>query len=567
MVFRTRTCALAAGGLAAVLCLPRVIPLTTIDMSSYDAEDAGIFMWNFWWTRHALASGHSLYWTDLLVYPHGASLALHSYPLPYCLLSLPVQWLVPGVPGLTLAFNLIVLLSFALTAAVVCILAARVSRSSAGGLVAGIIVALAPFRSLNIARLHLMATEFPAIYVLCWIAFVERPSRARAVALGLSLALCVYSEPEYAIAAALFSTLWLIYEWRLWYTRTAMGIRSGLAVAFTSCAILISPLLLAQANAIIRHEIHPVRSLEEVSEWSPALVSFFVPSRMHPVYGSILTAAGEYKSPGVDGMRSETTIPLTAWVLVIVALARAKRDRSIFWLIAGTTFLVLTLGPFLRLTGTWMTRVPLPYAVLYQVLPFLRSSRDPTRMLPMATLMLAVVAAFGVRACIAKVRSRSAASIMTALLVGAIAFESLTRSTTHATPEQLVPAFYQRIARTPGEFTVLDLGLDQLALLAQTVHGKPITAGSSSIPRAAEWDTLDVERDLRAPDSVASLSGEARSARLTADRHELIRLNCRFVVLQEASSNQSALAGELGLLPVDSIDSFLWEVPSANSSR
>jgi hypothetical protein len=560
-------CMLAAGGLAAMLSLPRVLPLATIDVSGYDPADAGLFMWNFWWTRHALASAHCLYWTDLLVYPHGASLALHSYPLPYCLLSLPVQWLVPGLPGLMLAFNLVVLLSFVLTAAAACVLAARVSQSCAGGLVAGVMVALAPFRSLNVARLHLMATEFPAIYVLCWVAFVERPSRPRAIALGSSLALCVYSEPEYAIAAAVFSALWLMHEWRLWYTPTAMGVRAGLAVACTSCAILISPLLLVQANAIVRHEIHPVRSLNEAITWSPAAVSFFVPSRMHPVYGPLLAAAGEYGSPGVDGMRSETTIPLTAWVLVLVALTRVKRDRSIFWVIAGAAFLLLTLGPFLRLTGSRMTRVPLPYAALYAVLPLVRASRDPTRMLPMATLMLAVVAAFGVRACIARARSQSAVAVVTALLVAAVAFESLTRSTTHATAGQLVPPIYQRIAGTPGEFAVLDLSPDPLALLAQTVHGKPITAGSGSIPRAAAWGAPGVERDLRAPDNVTSLSGEARGARLTADRDELIRLNFRFVVLPESSSHQSSLARELGLRPVDGVDSFLWEVPSEDSSR
>src|SRR4029077_6085198 len=125
------------------------------------------------------------------------------------------------------------------------------SQSCAGGLVASVMVALAPFRFLNVPRLHLMATEFPAIYVLCWVAFVERPSRLRAVALGSSLALCVYSEPEYAIAAAVFSTMWLMYEWRSWLTPTVMGLRSGLAVACISCAILVSPLLLAQASAII----------------------------------------------------------------------------------------------------------------------------------------------------------------------------------------------------------------------------------------------------------------------------------------------------------------------------
>ena len=73
-------------------------------------------------------------------------------------------------------------------------------------------------------------------------------------------------------------------------------------------------------------------------------------------------------------------------------------------------------------------------------------------MLPMATLMLAVVAAFGVRACIARIRSRSAAAIVTGLLVGTVAFESLIRSTPHLPAGQLVPAIYRRIADTSGKF-------------------------------------------------------------------------------------------------------------------
>ncbi|HEY6069980.1 MAG TPA: hypothetical protein VIU85_01310, partial [Chthoniobacterales bacterium] len=453
-------CTLTAGALTAVLSVPHIFPLATIDMSGYDPADAGIFLWNFWWTRHALAGAHDLFWTDLLAYPHGASLALHSYPLPYCLFSLPVQWFVPGLPGLIVAFNLVVMLSFVLTAAATCVLATRISRSCAGGLVAGLIVALAPFRYLNVPRLHLMATEFQAIYVLCWLGFVERPSRLRAIVLGSSLALCVYSSPEYAIAAALFSTLWLIHQWRWWYTPTTTGVRSGLGLACISCAIVLSPLLVAQTNAIVRHEVNPVRSLTETATWSPALVSFFVPSRVHPVYGPLLAAAGEYESPGVVGMRSETTIPLTVWVLVLIALRRVKQDRTLFWIIAAAVFLVLTLGPFLRLTGSRMTGVPLPYAALYAVLPLVRASRDPTRLLPMATLMLAIVAAFGVRACIAKVQNRAAAAIVTALFVGAVAFESLTQSTTRATAEELVRPIYQRIADTPGEFAVLDLGSD-----------------------------------------------------------------------------------------------------------
>ena len=289
---------------------------------------------------------------------------------------------------------------------------------------------------------------------------------------------------------------------------------------------------------------------------------------MHPVYGSLLSAVGEYGSPGVTGMRSETTIPLTVWVLVIVALTRMKRDRSIFWVIAGVIFLVLTLGPFLRLTGSWMTSVPLPYMALYGILPLIRASRDPTRMLPMATLMLAVVAAFGVRACIARIRSRSAAAIVTGLLVGTVAFESLIRSTPHLPAGQLVPAIYRRIADTSGKFAVLDLSVEPLPLLGQTVHGKPIACGSISVPRAAIWDGPGAERDLRVAGNLISLSAEERAARLTADRDELVRLNFRFVVLPGISRDQWELVRDLNLRRVDGgANLSLWEVPSEDTSR
>jgi hypothetical protein len=560
---RLRLLAFAAGTLAAAFSLPHILPLAAVDVSGYDPADACISMWNFWWAGRALASGHGLFWTDLLGYPHGTSLALHCQMLPYSLLSLPVQWLVPGVRGLIVAFNLVVLLSFIMTAAAAAVLAARVSRSYAGGLVAGVMVAVAPFRSLNVPRLHLMATEFPIIYVLCWVVFMERPSRPRAIALGVLLALCVYASPEYAVAAALFSAVWMMYDWRSWYTPTVPGVRAGLAIACLSCAIVVSPLLLAQANAIGRHEVGPVRSIDEVVAWSPALASFFVPSRMHPVYGSLLSAAGEYGSPGLEGMRSETTIPLTVWILVLVALTRVKRDRSIFWVIAGGVFLVLTLGPFLRLTGSWTTRIPLPYWALYAVVPLLRASRDPTRLLPMATLMLGVVAAFGVRACLAPIRNRWAAGIVTALFIGTVAFESLIPSPRHATAAQMVPPIYQQIANSRGEFAVLDLAEEPLLLLAQVVHGKPITAGSISIPRAAVWDPPGAERDLRDPRELMSLDSETRAARLTEDREELIRLNFRYVVLLAASNDQLSVAQKLSLRPVADADQWsLWEVPS-----
>lgn len=134
--------------------------------------------------------------------------------------------------------------------------------------------------------------------------------------------------------------------------------------------------------------------------------------------------------------------------------------------------------------------------------------------------------------------------------------------------ERLVPALYQRIADTPGKYAVLDLSPEPLPLLNQTLHGKPITSGSASVPRVAVRRELGVEHDLNAPNDLLSLNDEGRAARLAEDRDELIRLNFRFVVLPESSNDQWSLAQELGLRHVDGdVELSLWEVPFENSSR
>ncbi|MDD9938991.1 MAG: hypothetical protein OXT09_35715 [Myxococcales bacterium] len=73
-------------------------------------------MWSLWWTKHALSSAQNPFWTDLIFHPHGTSLAFHSYPFVYGVLSVPLQWLLPGKEGLAATFNLIVFTSFVMSA-------------------------------------------------------------------------------------------------------------------------------------------------------------------------------------------------------------------------------------------------------------------------------------------------------------------------------------------------------------------------------------------------------------------------------------------------------------------
>src|SRR5262245_3661589 len=70
------------------MTIPSVWPITSLGTVSHDAIDADLFLWGFWWTNHAASELRSPYWTGMLLYPNGTSLAFSSFPLPYNLVSI-----------------------------------------------------------------------------------------------------------------------------------------------------------------------------------------------------------------------------------------------------------------------------------------------------------------------------------------------------------------------------------------------------------------------------------------------------------------------------------------------
>jgi hypothetical protein len=364
----------------------------------------------------------------------------------------------------------------------------------------------------------------------------------------VGLALALYTSPEYAMHAAGFSVLWIVWAARVGGRLTSSFWRRT-ALAAVVCIALASPLLMLQARSVARSEATLVRSLNGVvAMWSPALVSFVTPSRVHPVYGEFFSAAGEFGTPNVIGMRSETCVALTIWALLFVAAGRMRREGSQFWFIAAGVFLILTLGPYLRLTGTLTTGVPLPYAALYLVVPPLQFARDPTRFFPIALLMLSVISAFGVRTMLSRTRGGITSTLATAALGALVIFEGLTVWPAKVSAADLISPAYDVVSRATGEFAVLDLSPDQIALLAQTRHGRPITAGRESNPRSVGASPrLAIERDLLDAAGTLALDPETLATRLATHRQELERLRLRFVIFPTGNSARVELAQRLGL--------------------
>jgi hypothetical protein len=527
---------------------PHIWPPTRLSDFPYDFTDGYIFLWNFWWTKKALVDLVNPFYTDYLFYPAGTDLSFHSNPLTFSSISIPFQAAIPGPEGLAIAFNAIVFASFVLSGVGAYRLSLYVTGSRAGALLAGLVFAFMPFRFLNMSRLHVLATEFIPFYALAFIRFLDKPSWPRAFAVGAWLSVCFYTSLEYALYLCIFSGLLLFYRIVLRQVVVSRAFLSQFAAAAVVFTVFCSPLLLAQMTAIAEKRVNAAYPIRALNRWAPALLSFVTPTRYHPLYGRALRFAGEYgDDSGIHppGMRSETYVGIATLFLALLGVAEARRHRGTFWAVAAVLFLLLTLGPYLRLTGAWQTDWPLPYHVLYQAIPPLRGSRDSTRLFPMLMISMAVLSSFGLRSILQSCRGRAlraaagSSFLALVLLEDLVPFPRMTRVA--------VDSHYWTIGRETGDFAVIDLSFGKQAALAQTVHGRRITSGSLLVPRSASVESaLSVERDFRNPENVLSLPLGERMARLDGDRAEILRHRIGYVVYPGGTGPRHRLARLLG---------------------
>jgi 4-amino-4-deoxy-L-arabinose transferase-like glycosyltransferase len=493
-----------------ILVGPHVASTKVISGASYEPQDALLFMWNFWHADRALQGEGTLFHSDMLYHGTGTSLAFHSQPVPYAFLALPLRRF-----GWVGAFQILVFLSFVANGLMMYLLALRVTRNRQAAIVAALLFTFLPYRFANMARLHLLGTEFLLFAIFAMLRLRESPSWRWALGLALAMGLLFYTSQEYALFVCFLFFAWALPRFQ---DRRFLG---WLAVAAIVAAGICTPLLSAQAKALQRSSQQvgamSASSLQQAAIWSPALLSFFVPSRLHPVYGRYFDALGRYQDGRTQGMRSETAFGICFLLLAAVGIRRRKRmQNGGFWLFVMLAFGLLTLGPWLRLTGNLATGIPMPFRILHDVVPLLDMSRDSTRFLPLVACALALLAAHGWTELLARFRCSRRQYLRTGLLMGLILFESAAGLGTYLrTPQSGVPA---ALAELPAG-AVIDIRPVE-CLWDQTQHARPIGATPMAVPRST-GRALFLEQLIRQPQPFLDLASHERSGHLERAGEEL----------------------------------------------
>lgn len=373
------------------------------DSSMTGLEDGAMSIWNLWWMKYSIMDlGQSFFHTNYLFFPDGASLTFHSMPKVQGLVGIPLQYLA----GVTIAYNIIFLLTFLLTALATYWLVYHLLGERLPAFIAGVLFAYCPARWGHLGHTQLLSTMLIPVCILFVIKGREeleeggwKPWVWFSLA-GLAIAVTAYDTEYYAVFLLMFLAFYFFFyiplKWKAALFRRWGLLLAGLTLSGIVFAILFSPMLLAAKREISTSGDFVSFPASWANLYSADLLSFFTPNFYSQYLGSIFGY-----NPGFD-------ITFLGWLAVILAvvgiLAYRRRRDTWLWVMTALLFWVLALGPKVKILGN-VTSIDAPYLVLTR-LPVINSVRVPSRFVVIVMLAVSVLAAYGCSALFSYIRRR-----------------------------------------------------------------------------------------------------------------------------------------------------------------
>jgi hypothetical protein len=508
------------GALTAVLTYPLV--RVAASAVTWPGDDPLLNSWILWWNSE-VPPLTSAWWNAPMFYPTAGTLAFSEHLLGLVPLAAPILW---WSDNPVLAHNVLVLISFPLSALSAHALAFQLTRRHDAAVLAGLAFGFSPYRANELGHVQMLSYYWAPLALVALHRYV-RDSRGRWVVLFAGACLLQALCNGYA----LFHLPVLLALWVAWFARSRRQ-AVVIALAWAGGMLVLAPILSTYAD--IQSGLHLSRSITDVRAFSAdigSLISAPPDARFlgaHPLwyrsYGLfpgltavlILAAAGIHRwrqrrpalapfgrdrlilglvgitcgvvaaSVGIVGpwrlgplSVSQAYKPLTMAIVFGLACAargpwwrRTWRERSVagFYALGIVAMYVLAFGPEPRLFGHRVF-YQAPYAWLMQ-LPGFDAIRAPDRFAFLAALCLGIVIALAY----ARWNGLHRRAIWGALCLGLVA-DGWIRVTPVALPAAGPPGPWGEAA------AILELPLwperDASALFRSIRYGLPLVNGAS----------------------------------------------------------------------------------------
>ncbi len=488
--------------------------------------------WVLAWNAHALTTDPRTIWHAPIFVPYPDTLAYSDHHLLLTIVALPLI----ATGGPVLAYNLLVLTSYALTGWTVYLLAQEMSDSlddqwirTVGAFAAGAVFAFGTYRMTHFVHLQLLQTAWLPLALLFLRRLLRPPAngggRRRDAALfglfaGIQCVTALYYAYFAALALGLYTAVWLWDTIRSPLRPGLLRQAGGLAFGGGLAALITVPLTLPYLR--IYEYLGVVRSPRELDNWSAPLQAYLAVLPTNWLYGGqgwSAASGGEFALfPGF------VTIALAA-VGATLALWKRSGDSvtvpdgvplirdAAFLVLLGMSAFVLSLGTGIRLErGDASLPFPLPYTLLYERIPGFGALRVPARWALLVHLSLALLAGIAFARLSHILMSNQKRYRLASLALTVTAIVALAEHTSVPVPLATAPVpapVYAWTGTQPDIRAILELPvgatprgaeLERITIrqFHQMQHWKPLATGYSGIIPFGTTDLL--RRVQRLPD-------------------------------------------------------------------
>lgn len=345
-------------------------------------------IWYFWWLKHADLNNLNPSFTPFVSAPFGhhflniVTEVLWTWPMS----------LLTRLFNEVVAFNVLILASFPLSAITTHLLVRYISRNFWAAFFAGIAFAFAPYHFWQgYAHLSLAQIQWMPLYILSLFYFDQHRSLRSGLFVSASLFLVTMTTFYYGYFMVLFTVLF--FAWKIIYSflkeRRLFFDFQTLKLSFLSLLfflLLISPFLYQLYHFKTTQEIPPLpnRPLNDLLSLSLRPWDLLIPAPNHFLLGEagqefyknkITKISNDYKSISAFLPERVLFVGFSVFLLslsgIVVGLWRKKyRDSTLTLLFLTVGVLLLSLPPIMYFRGQ---EILLPNYYLYQYIPYFRA--------------------------------------------------------------------------------------------------------------------------------------------------------------------------------------------------
>lgn len=432
------------------------------------------FHWNFWWVRHALATGHSIYETNYVLYPYTSSLVYHTLTVFWY----PLWALLEPAFGTVPAMSAVFIANYVLCGYSVYLLLRHEGVSAGLALVGGVLLELSPIMTNSVywTNINLMGWFWLPLLLLTWGKLARqvwavnwRHAALYAVLLGFTFWAMLLDDLQYPIFAAFLLVpygLLTLGQSPSWKVR-------GQVIAFGLLSIAVAMVLL--------WFIGPLRYLLAYN--STGLSPTPMERAVHIAFPmGFISHLSKDVSVGV------VLLPLVVLALLAGWLWRGRGMSRMrwFWLALMVLPLLLSAGASITIGET---QIPMPYVVLHML--FGGMFRYPERFAPVFIIPAMLFVGMTLTPLLKPYRFlRMAVPVVLLLLVAA---DSWLYAPDAIQPIPYRYLFYEAMGREPYDYVVIEspsggssgeglVGEQRFAALQWygTIHGKRMVNGHIS---------------------------------------------------------------------------------------